>query len=144
MNEESLPTQGIRLVKALPFYLVVQGVVLLITLLDLPVYQQAYQTSQTLLVTGWFGVWLVLLVHGLGMVVLLLTGPNWKVMFAPEEWTKLVAGHSAGVLAGLISLGLRFSPFLGAGYFLWVAGLAVLLAGMYWAWRRRRVGEIFP
>ncbi len=146
MTDDFLQMEANRLVKILPIYLAVQGVTLFLTFLDLPVYLEAYRVNQNLIVTPWLGGWFVLEIFGLSIGLILWVSKTWKMVFTERERDKLVGGYFLGVIAGLLTLGLRFMPEMSKAYFTMVGVLALLLAVVYFIRVRRpsHFEEIFP
>jgi hypothetical protein len=146
MTDNFFHAEGKKLVKALPIYLGVQAVTLLMTFLDTPAYLDAYQENHNMPVTGWIAFWLLLFAFGLTTGILLLISKTWKIEFSQTERGKLAGGYLLGAIAGLLTLGLRFMPVMPYQYFFVIGGLALVLALVYILWIRRRshLDEIFP
>ena len=146
MTDSEINLEGNRLAKILPIYLAVQGVTLLMTLLDYPVYLEAYQANQNLSVSLWLGGWFVLEIFGISIGLILWISKTWKMVFTERERDKLVAGYFLGAIAGLFTLGLRFLPVISRSYFTMVGVLALFLAVVYFIRNRRPapVEEMFP
>ncbi len=146
MTEESLPKQAEYLTKALPMYLAAQGAALLFTALDTPTYMELYQARHFFAVTGWVGLWFVLVLFGLANAIFLLVLESWRVLFHEKARIKLSLGYFLGGLTGLLTLGLRFVPIIAPQYFLQVGIFGVLSVGAYLVWNRRaqKVDDLFP
>jgi hypothetical protein len=146
MSEETIQKERDWLVKLLPCYLAVQGVTLLLTFLEIGVYNEVYRTRGYMPVGGWMGVWLALLVMGLGSATYLLVSRTGRTVFEIRLRLKLLAGYWLGALAGLLTLGLRFLPFFTPGYFWTICALLAVSGAAYAAWNRRRQAgeEMFP
>ena len=74
MRDDHFYTKGDWGIKALPIYLTVQTVLLLVTYLDFPVYAEVYRTRQFLEVTPWLGIWSLFTLLGLTTGLYLLLG----------------------------------------------------------------------
>jgi peptidoglycan/LPS O-acetylase OafA/YrhL len=146
MTDAYLNLEGNRLAKILPTYLVVQGVTLVMTFLDYPVYLEAYQVNHNLSVSLWLGGWFVLEIFGLSIGLILWISKTWKMVFTERVRDKLVAGYFLGVIVGLLALGLRFLPVISKSYFTSVGVLALLLAVVYFIRNRQpaHTEEMFP
>jgi hypothetical protein len=146
MTDNFYQKEAGRLVKALPIYLAVQVMTLLITYLEFPVYMEAYQAHQMMTVSGWVGIWFALVTFGAATGLTLLINKTWKSIFSERERSKLVTGYFLGVTAGLLALGLRFMPVMPVLYFYIVGGVILLLvlACILWSRRQSQLDEIFP
>jgi hypothetical protein len=146
MTDDFLHTEGRWIVKALPIYLGVQVITLLMTYLEAPVYVELYLADHNLPITGWAGIWFSLEVFGLATSLILLISQAWKMVLSARERAKLVTGYLLGVIAGLLTLGLRFFPIISPEYFFVVGGgaLLVVFVSIFWIKRRPRLEEIFP
>ncbi|MDD5369330.1 MAG: hypothetical protein PHQ40_09605 [Anaerolineaceae bacterium] len=146
MIEEHLHKERKAFIRALPIYLAVQGTTLLMTFLDFPVYMEAYQLNHYLTLSGWAGAWFVLEMLGLGAGILLLLGKTWRSIFDGNDRIKLLMGYFLGVVAGMLTLGIRLMPIMPAEYFWMVGGLLLILGCTYFIWKKRlhSAEEIFP
>lgn len=146
MTEESVPKQAQYLMQALPMYLTAQGATLLFTALDTPAYMELYQARHFLAVSGWVGLWFVLVLFGFANAVFLLARNSWRVLFDEKARIRFSLGYFLGSLVGLLALGLRFIPIIAPQYFLQVGVFAALSIGAYLIWSRRgrKAEELFP
>ncbi len=127
--------------QALPFYLAIQATILVMTFLDSPVYIANYHFSHYLQVTPWALPWLVLLIFGLVFGISALVRKDVE-----GNRQKVAAGYLLGVLAGFVTLGIRFMPVLPREYFYVLGALTLLYLSAYFAFRMRvgRNEELFP
>ena len=146
MRDDHFYTKGDWGIKALPIYLTVQTVLLLVTYLDFPVYAEVYRTRKFLEVTPWLGIWSLFTLLGLTTGLYLLLGKMGKSVFNEFERARLAFGWLMGVAAGLLTLGIRFMPVMPAWYFYAAGGLVLVLIAAYWGWNKlqARMNEIFP
>ncbi len=146
MTDEALQRERQRLTKALPMYLAAQAITLLFTSLDTPLYTEVYRVNHVFTVNGWVGAWFVLVIFGLANAVFLLVRKSWRELFDERARARLALGYFLGGLAGLLTLGIRFTPIVPLEYSIWVGGLALLSIAAYLAWNRRLHGveELFP
>ncbi|MDX9865560.1 MAG: hypothetical protein RBT34_12220 [Anaerolineaceae bacterium] len=135
-----------RIIKILPVYLTVQVVMLVMTYLDFSVYAEVYRMQKFLVVTPWLGAWFLLAMAGLIPGIYLLVSKTGKRVFNEVEQARFSLGWLFGVIAGLLTLGIRFMPVMPGWYFYIVGGLFFLLSAIYWTWNKRhtRANEIFP
>jgi hypothetical protein len=146
MTDDILHKEGNKLINALPIYLAVQGITLLLTFLDFPVYAEAGLSSHTMTVGGWVGLWFMLVVFGLSIGMILLISNTWKMVFSDKVRGKLAAGYFLGAIAGLVTLGIRFMPIMPKQYFIIIAGIILFSFIIYFVWikRQSQFDEIFP
>jgi hypothetical protein len=145
MTDDKLQRERNWLVNMLPCYLAVQGVTLLLTFLEIGIYNDAYHARGYMPAGGWMGVWLALLVVGLGTTIYLLVNRTGK-SFELRPRIKLAAGFWLGVLAGLLTLGMRFATEFPASYYWTIFALLAVSGAAYAAWNRLRRAdeEMFP
>lgn len=146
MTEDLLRKESLRFSQVLPVYLGVQGITLLLTYLETPVYLEAYGRQHSLTVSGWVGAWFILVLIGLATGLILLIRKAWRTVLDEETRVKLAGGYLLGGIAGLLTLGLRFMAIMPPAYFAVTGGLAVLLVVSYLVWNRRQpsTDEMFP
>jgi hypothetical protein len=133
------------MVGAMPFYLVIQAVLMTSTFLEFPVYMLAYRAGSTP-VTPWVVLLLFLTAAGLVFGVSALARRTWKVNLDAAQRLKLSGGYFLGALAGLVAFGIRFMPVIPRMYFYFVGAFALLLALVFVIFKRRSVRqeELFP
>ena len=146
MKEETPRKESQFVIAALPVYLGMQGITLLLTFLETPLYLEIYRLERTLTANGWLGLWFFLTMIGLLITLLLFARPSWRSYLALKARLKLAAGYFIGVIAGLVTLGLRFLPVTSPVYFLSLGILALLTGAVYIVWvKRAQAAEvIFP
>ncbi len=146
MTEDTLQKQARLLTSALPIYLAAQAATLLFTILDTPLYLEAYRANHVLEVTAWLGVWFVLVIFGVANAVFLLLRDSWRRLLDEPQRAKLALGYFLGGLTGLLTLGIRFIPIISLNYFLCPGVFAVLAIGAYFLWKRRghKAEQLFP
>lgn len=133
------------MVRAMPFYLIIQSTLMLSTILEFPVYMLAYQAAY-ILVTPWVVLWLFLTSAGLVLGISALTRRIWKQNLETTQRLKLAGGYLLGALAGFVALGIRFFPVAPRLYFIFVGAFALVLALAFAINKARsmRQGEWFP
>lgn len=125
-----------------PFYLAIQGTILVTTFLDFPVYVMENHLAHNMAVTPWVVAWLMLTITGMvfGISALLrqarFEGPTWKVS----------GSYLTGALVGFVTLGIRFMPLIHREYFFSVGLLTLALVAAFTVvklcWTRKE--ELFP
>ena len=132
------------IVRAMPFYLIIQATMMLSTFLEFPVYMLAYRAGYTL-VTPWVVLWLLLTATGLVFGVSALIRRALKQTLEAAQRLKLAGGYLLGALAGLVALGIRFMPVTPNMYFYFLGAFTLLLALIFaYKFRSVRQEELFP
>ncbi len=131
---------------ALPVYLAAQISALLYTLLDSPVFLEAYRRDHILIVNGWLGLWFLLFLAGLVTILLLVIRHGWHQHLTRQIRAKLSISYFMGLIASLLTLGLRFMPVTTPAFFISIGALALLASTIYFIWiKRAQAAEIiFP
>lgn len=133
------------MVRALPFYLIVQATLMLSTFLEFPVYMMAYRAGYAI-ITPWVVLWLLLIIVGLVFGISALALRAWKQNLDIAHRLKLAGGYFLGALAGFVALGIRFLQIMPSTYFYFVGTLALLMALVFITYKLRSVRkeELFP
>lgn len=146
MNQENVLSQLTKWKFALYFFTGMAVTLLVTTIVDYPVLvatRQAY--GGPMLITGWFGLWIVLLIFTTAQGLFLLLGRTYQSLplharlgtgfgYLGCGWLALIAGM---VRTNPFSLPFLFH-FIAIGYGVILAGLYILLS------RMKRSEEIFP
>jgi hypothetical protein len=134
------------MVRAMPFYLVIQATLMFTAFLDFPAYMLAFRAGNTALVTPWVVMLIFLIIIGLVFGISALALRSWRQNLDAAQRLKLVGGYFLGALAGFVAFGLRLMQVMPNAYFYFVGALTLLLILAFIVFRVQsaRKEELFP